>query len=170
MHRYLLTILLMLGFSASIMAQATDPAYVKKLDKLYKHSIPVIQPSELETAIRSVQHPIILDTRSPEEFEVSHIKGARFVDYSKFSKKDVEDLDRARPIVVYCTVGYRSERIGDKLAKLGFTTVYNLYGGIFEWVNQGYAVVDAHGKPTSKVHAYSEDWGQWMKQGEKVYK
>ena len=160
----------MLGFSASLMAQATDPAYVKKLDKLYKHSVPVIQPDDLHEIVTAGKEFTLLDTRSSAEFEVSHIKDARFIEYNKFNKKNVADLDRDQAIVVYCTVGYRSERIGDKLKKLGFKNVFNLYGGIFEWVNQGNTVVDANGNPTEKVHAFSKDWGKWLKTGEKIYK
>ncbi|MDF9798803.1 hypothetical protein OKW21_004066 [Catalinimonas alkaloidigena] len=44
-----------------------------------------------------------------------------------------------------------------------------MYGGIFEWVNQGQDVVDSSGQPTEKVHAYDRVWGIWLKQGEKVY-
>lgn len=159
----------MIGIDSSGFAQTTEPAYVKKLEELYKNSVPTIQAKDLSKAISNDQNPILLDTRSAAEFGVSHIKGARFVDYDKFSKKDVADIDLNRTVVVYCTVGYRSERIGEKLQKLGFKYVYNLYGGIFEWVNQGNNVVDANGNPTKKVHAYSEDWGKWLQKGEKVY-
>ena len=72
-------------------------------------------------------------------------------------------------MVVYCTVGYRSERIGEKLQKMGFQDVHNLYGGITEWVNQGHKVVDPEGNETPKVHTYSKDWGKWLKEGEKVW-
>ena len=160
----------MMGFAGTLSAQTTDPAYVEKLEKLYKNTVPILQPKGLETALKAEKKPILLDTRSPEEFAVSHIENARFIDFNRFNKSDVADLDRERPVVVYCTVGYRSERIGEKLEKLGFKTVYNLYGGIFEWVNQGHPVVDAQGNPTKKVHAFSEDWGKWLQKGEKIYR
>ena len=47
--------------------------------------------------------------------------------------------------------------------------VYNLYGGLFEWVNQGKEVVKPNGETTETVHAYSKSWGIWLKKGEKVY-
>ena len=50
-------------------------------------------------------------------------------------KYKVEDIARESTIVVYCSVGYRSEKIAEELDKLGFTNVSNLYGGIFEWIN-----------------------------------
>jgi rhodanese-related sulfurtransferase len=151
-------------------AQNTDAGYVKKLDKLYKHSVPVIQPADLQEAMNEDEKIILLDTRAPGEYAVSHLPGAEFVNYDKFNKKDFVDRDRSAKVVVYCTVGYRSERIGDKLKKMGFEDVHNLYGGIFEWKNQGHAVVDKKGEPTERVHAYNEDWGKWLQTGEKVYK
>lgn len=151
-------------------AQNTDAAYVKKLDRLYKHSVPVIQPADLKEAMDKEEKIILLDTRAPNEYAVSHIPGATFVNYDKFNKKEFADLDRSSKVVVYCTVGYRSERIGDKLKKMGFENVQNLYGGIFEWKNQGHDVVDKTGTPTERVHAYNQDWGKWLQTGEKVYK
>ncbi|MBC8047867.1 MAG: rhodanese-like domain-containing protein, partial [Fimbriimonadaceae bacterium] len=72
-------------------------------------------------------------------------------------------------IVVYCSVGYRSEKITEKLIAAGYTNVSNLYGGIFEWMNQENNIVDANGELTNKIHAYSKIWGVWLSEGEKVY-
>ena len=57
----------------------------------------------------------------------------------------------------------------EKLKAAGYRNVRNLYGSIFEWVNQDNPVVDNQGKPTQKVHAYSRTWGVWLNKGEKVY-
>jgi rhodanese-related sulfurtransferase len=149
--------------------QCTDPGYAAKLKSLYKGTVTTIQPADLARMVTGNRPPLILDTRSPREFEVSHIPTAKFVDYKRFSRNDVENQLRDRVVVVYCTVGYRSERIGEQLGRLGFQNVFNLYGGIFEWVNQGHALVDAKGNPTTKVHAYSEDWGKWLLKGEKIF-
>jgi hypothetical protein len=70
---------------------------------------------------------------------------------------------------VYCSVGYRSERIGEKLLKLGYTDVVNLYGGIFEWKNQGLDVYNSSNYPTDSVHTYNKSWGKWLVKGIKVY-
>ena len=163
-------ILLGIGFGSGLFGQSTDPAYVKKLEKLYQNTVDVIQPSELQTLLSAGQELLILDTRTEREFEVSHIPGATFVDFDSFRKKDWEKQSRDQKVVVYCSVGYRSERIGEKLQKMGFEDVTNLYGGIFEWKNQGYQVEDIQGQSTEDVHTYNEDWGQWLQSGNKVYK
>lgn len=159
---------LFLGFG--LQAQKTDPAYVKKLDEMYAETVPLVHPEDLQQLME--QHPdiVVLDTRTKREFEVSHIEGARFIDFDGFRKKDVADIPADAKVVVYCSVGYRSERIGEKLQKLGFGDVSNLYGGIFEWKNQGHDVVNKGGEETERVHTYNKDWGQWLNEGEKVYK
>ena len=51
---------------------------------------------------------------------------------------------------------------------MGYSAVYNLYGGIFEWKNQNQAVYRNH-KETEEVHAYNKMWGFWLDKGIKVY-
>jgi len=139
--------------------------YDEKLNSLYKNTVPLIDSKQLQEQ----QGVVILDTRSAKEYAVSHIKGASFLDYDQFKPKDVAHIDKDAKVVVYCSVGYRSERIGEKLLKMGFTDVQNLYGGIFDWVNNGHAVYGHTDAPTDSVHTYNEDWGQWLKKGIKVY-
>ena len=100
---------------------------------------------------------------------MSHLPNARWVGYDDFALDRVKDIPKAANVVTYCSVGYRSDKIGDKLKAAGYGNVHNLYGSLFEWVNQGNPVVDNTGKPTSRVHAFSRSWGIWLKKGEKVY-
>ncbi len=114
---------------------------------------------------------LLMDAREREEFEVSRIPHAQFVGYSQFNVREVlqQFPDKSQPIVVYCSLGVRSENIALQLKKAGYTKVYNLYGGIFEWKNEGFDVVDVEGNPTEKVHAYSKKWGVYLKKGTHVY-
>ncbi len=149
--------------------QTTDGAYALMLEGMYSNKVPLVKPAVLSKQLQSAtQQPLLLDTRTPEEYKVSHLAGARFVPYNKFNLSMVKDVPKDSPIVVYCSVGYRSERVGEQLKKAGYKNVQNLYGGIFEWVNQGYPVYNKDGK-TNQVHAYSKPWGVWLQKGEKVY-
>jgi rhodanese-related sulfurtransferase len=112
---------------------------------------------------------VFLDAREKREFEVSHIKNAIWVGYDDFNLIRVKNIPKGQKIIVYCSVGYRSEKIAGKLTKSGFINVSNVVGGIFEWANLGYPLVDSNGKPTEKVHAYDRIWGVWLNKGEKVY-
>jgi len=135
------------------------------LKTLLAHSVNEISVSEMVRRSEA----IILDARAKNEFDVSHIKGAVWVGYDGFSKNRVKDLDKENEVIVYCSVGYRSEIITEKLEKIGFSNVSNLYGGMFEWVNQDNDVVDNDGQITNKVHAFNQEWGIWLSKGEKVF-
>ena len=128
-------------------------------------------PKTEATTLNETHTPniVYLDAREKEEFDVSHIKGAIFVGYENFDITKLPKLTKDTKIVVYCSVGYRSEKIAEKLIQNGYTQTQNLFGGIFNWVNKGYLVYDANGKETQKIHGYNESWGKWLTKGEKVY-
>lgn len=139
------------------------------VDDLISRKVPVMSVETLKSKLDNGDKLVVLDSREKKEYTVSHIKNARYCGYKGFNKKAVAHLDRSTPIVIYCSVGYRSGKIGEKLKRMGFQHVANLYGGIFEWVNSGYPVYNATGK-TDQVHGYSPEWGKWLRRGEKVYK
>ena len=114
---------------------------------------------------------VILDAREEDEYQVSHIEGAKFIGFNTFSSETVraEIPEKETPIIVYCSLGIRSEEIGEKLKKAGFTNVQNLYGGIFEWSNNEYPVINEQEKETDSIHVFSKAWGKWLLKGEKVY-
>src|SRR5688572_23291740 len=136
-------------------------AFHKKLQSIYKLTVPLISSEKLNHLITKKARLLLLDTRNKEEYAVSHITGARHLNYRSFNPQKLDTLDRRYPIVVYCSVGYRSERIGEKLQAMGFKDVRNLYGGIFEWVNTGNPIIDETSNPTMQVHAYNKYWSQW---------
>ncbi len=111
-----------------------------------------------------------IDAREPEEFRVSHLPGALPLGYKSPDYAVLNDLDKDRPLVVYCTVGYRSERIAKELRERGFTRVYNLFGSLYAWKLAGYELVNAQG-PTEQLHTYNRKWGSFVPDsiGEKVY-
>lgn len=115
--------------------------------------------------------PLLLDVRGAEEYAVSHLPGAIRVDPGSDLPAWLDTVEHSRPIVAYCSVGYRSERYGRTLREAGFTEVHNLYGSLFEWVERGYGVVDSRGRPTAAIHTYNRRWGQWLTaaDAEKVY-
>jgi rhodanese-related sulfurtransferase len=136
----------------------------KTLEKLNNNSIPYISAEALKTE----KNNVILDTREKKEFNVSHLKNAIWVGYHNFNLEALTIKDKNTPIVVYCSIGVRSEDIGEKLAANGFTNVKNLYGGIFKWVENDYPIFDAQGNSTNRVHTFTKYWGKLLTKGEKV--
>ncbi len=112
---------------------------------------------------------ILLDARGYDEYRVSHLKGALHVGYDALNEQVLHGLDPNAEIVVYCSVGKRSEDVARIMRDRGFTQVYNLWGGLFDWVNQGGKIVDENGKDTNQVHPYNRIWGIWLTNCEKTY-
>lgn len=152
------------GCAQNIPADKPDvknPEFDQRLQRLLRFSTPLYSVHELRAQQDSVY---ILDTRSQEEFEVSHIPGARYLGYRSLQESTLDSIPKDAPIVLYCSVGYRSEKIGNRLRERGYSKVYNLYGSIFEWVNNGYSLVDPQGNPTNTIHTYNRNWSQWVDQ------
>ena len=157
--------LLSMFLSLFTAAQVQSSAYDLTLKTLLSHSVPEVSVSQL----KKMTNVMLLDAREQNEFQVSHIRGAQYVGYDQFEIKKLQPINKRQKIVVYCSVGYRSEKISEKLKEAGFLDVYNLYGGIFEWVNQDNEVVNEKGDVTKNIHAYNKAWGVWLNKGVKVY-
>ena len=157
------------GPEAGTAPTSPNVLYQQLLRSIYRHTVPTVPAAALARELRQPAPPLLLDVRTPAEFRVSHLAGARFVNADSVATAQFAGLDRTQPVVVYCSVGLRSERLGERLHALGFRQVRNLYGGLFEWVNEGHPVVNAAGT-TTDVHPYSTFWGTWLRRGRKVYK
>lgn len=142
-------------------ASVGSVSFDQELQKLLRFSVPLMHVATLHDQLKDVK---VYDTRELSEYQVSHLPGAIHAGFKDFDKSVFEEMDKTEPIVLYCSVGYRSEKIGEQLLKMGFEKVYNLYGSIFEWVNQGYAVESAPDSLTTKIHTYNEKWSQWVTQ------
>ena len=80
----------------------------------------------------------VLDVRSPDEFTEGHIKGAKNVNIlDKDFEKQLQTVDKTKPVLVHCQAGGRSTRSLPTLEKLGFTEVYHLDGGLNAWQKAG---------------------------------
>lgn len=84
----------------------------------------------------------VLDVRTPEEWAEGIISGAIKMNYyDKDFSKQLDKLDKTKPVYVYCKVGGRSGSAAKELEKKGFKLVYNLDGGIKAWDKAGYPTV-----------------------------
>lgn len=153
-------------FIGSVSAQEVkSTSYSIMLKGMLSHSVNEVSVENISTD----EKILFVDSRELQEYKVSRIKGALWVGYDSLDLSPLESIDKDQKVIVYCSVGYRSEKVAEKIQKMGFKDVSNLYGGIFEWKNQGKEVVDANNKPTERVHAFSKIWGIWLRKGKKVY-
>ncbi len=136
--------------------------------KVYvKQTVPTVNADSL-AKIGSNHNYVFLDSRDLVEYNISHLPNAIRVGYDDFAPERINQ-PKNTPILVYCTVGYRSEKIGEKLQALGYTNVKNLYGGIVAYKNAGGIVIDNDDMETQKVHCYSKSWSVWLDKGVRVY-
>ncbi len=163
----ILPFLIIILFSTAVLGQ-------KSIDKLLKkyntRSVSYISVTELRM-LQTHNKALILDSREEKEYKVSHLSAAENVGYDRF---DIEEFKKTHPnkdttIVVYCSVGIRSEDIGEKLQQAGYTNVKNLYGGIFLWKEKNFPVVDSTQTETQNIHTFDKIWGAYLKKGKKVY-
>ena len=88
--------------------------------------------------LRSEKDVVLLDVRTPEEFEAGHLPGAMNLPIAdeEFDEK-LADLDKDKTYLVHCAKGVRSERACRKMSKLDFKALYDLAGGLEAWKNAG---------------------------------
>lgn len=103
--------------------------------------------------------PLLLDVRTREEFDVSHLRNAVRVEPAAPSAIG-EPKERA--IVTYCSVGYRSGSFAEALRRAGYVNVVNLEGSIFQWANEGRPIY-RDGSQVQQVHPYNRTWGLLLK-------
>lgn len=103
-----------------------------------QHNKPVrLAAADFKQRLDTGSTKIIIDVRTPEEFATGYINGASNINVNDKNFKDqVSLLDKATPVYVYCKGGLRSATAVTTLQELGFTTVYDLKGGIMAWTNQ----------------------------------
>lgn len=122
-----------------------------------------IESIEAAEIIQS-KKPIIIDARTVEEFETSHLKNSIRFDESILSK-----LEKDQPILIYCTLGVRSNRLAKALSDAGYQEVYDMKDGILGWANQEYPLINNSGESTNQIHTYNKSFSPLLKKGTAVY-
>jgi len=157
------------GLFLTVAAFAFDPERdgMEGMRALVRERFPEVkqlQPAELAAWLADTNRaaPVLLDVRTKPEFALSHLAGARQVNPKAAVNELATTLPKDRPVVVYCSVGYRSSELAARLAKAGFTNVVNLEGSLFQWANEGRPVVSGD-RPAREVHPYNETFGRLLK-------
>ena len=98
-----------------------------------KYSYTQISMEEAIAMMEESTDYILLDVRTHEEFSELHIPGAICVPNEEIGTDEIPELpNKEQLILVYCRSGNRSKQASEKLAKLGYSNVYE-FGGIIDW-------------------------------------
>ena len=123
-----------------------------------------VTPEVFAEKIKATPNAQILDVRTPEEFASEHIDKATNINWlGDDFVTNVENLDKSKPVFVYCKSGGRSAKASAKLAELGFKTIYELQGGIMKWNAAGFS------KPSEKIVGMSsQEYAELLNSDKKV--
>ncbi len=128
-------LLLILALSILVTACSSDTT---------TQSIELVSPADAAQVIADDPAGlVVLDIRTPEEFNEARLADAIMVDfYADDFADQLDTLDKDVPYVMYCRTGNRSSDAVKTMKSLGFTEVYEIDGGIVNWYEQGYPVVN----------------------------
>jgi rhodanese-related sulfurtransferase len=112
--------------------------------QIINKNITVHQADSLIKARAGDKNFVILDIRTEMEYKKGHLANSFMINYLswKEGKKKLWMLDRDKAYLVYCKTGVRSAAALKKMKKRKFREVYNMLGGIEDWMEEGYPVVD----------------------------
>ena len=104
-------------------------------------SVELITVEEMDSLVQlgNVQ---LIDVRTQEEYNEGHIEGALNINfYDDNFEELIEQVDKSKPVAVYCGKGGRSAKCASYMKDAGFTKIYDLNGGITEWKFKGKELV-----------------------------
>ncbi|MEO8190728.1 MAG: rhodanese-like domain-containing protein [Acidobacteriota bacterium] len=119
----------------------TSPSHYKTLVDEAKARIRETTPEELLAGRQRGESPILVDVREDDEFRVDHAAGALHLSKGVL-ERDIETKipDPGTPVVLYCGGGSRSALAADALARMGYTDVRSMAGGMRRWRELGLPV------------------------------
>jgi len=133
-------------------------------------SVVMIDVNQLYQELNSKgEYYLLLDVRSPKEYAVSHIYQAHNAPNIEKALEILQAKSRQTPILVYCSLGYRSAELALELQNQGFSQVTNLAGSLFEWVDKDYPIYQGDNQ-VQKVHPYNLWWGRYLRSDYRSYR
>ena len=117
------------GLALAMLALGTLPASAG--------DVPVVKPQELLSAMKTDPKLLVLDVRTPKEYDSGHVPGAINVPYDQLPNRLAEVRDRAPDrVVVYCETGGRAAKAEKTLQDAGVQNVQHLEGDMRGWRKQ----------------------------------
>lgn len=154
---------------AALAAAAEPPAEEDRWEQTLRlvretfPDVPQMSTERLAGLLEQGERVVLLDARSAEEFDTSHLNGALRAEDVRSARDILEGRREESIVVVYCSVGYRSSRLAQQLRSRGIDNVFNLEGSLFKWANEGRPVY-TDTRQVRSVHPFDEDWGELLEE------
>lgn len=145
MNRFILRILLTsLSITAVfLVAGCSAVSDEADADTATDDAIRIVHPDTAVDLLDDGTDRVLIDVRTPEEFDESHLDGALLIDFYRDDfEAALSELDRDQAYVIYCRSGNRSGQARELMAELGFTDVADIDGGIVAWEAEGLPTVE----------------------------
>ncbi|MEL4898399.1 rhodanese-like domain-containing protein [Crocosphaera sp. Alani8] len=122
-----------------------------------------ISTEELVTLLedKNRESPLLLDARTPLEYAVSHLKGAYFLPHDVSKIEPFVEVPLSTTIITYCSVGYRSAILAQRLQKMGYEKVFNLQGSLFFWFSENRPIF-CEQEVVPFIHRFDLFWSFWL--------
>ncbi|AUC77576.1 MULTISPECIES: rhodanese-like domain-containing protein [unclassified Olleya] len=99
--------------------------------------IKTVSPEEMQTLLQ-LDNVQLVDVRTAKEHEAGYIAMSQNIDFmSPTFDKDIQTLDKEKPVMLYCQKGGRSAKCAEKMIDLGFKKIYDMKGGFSKWEHEG---------------------------------
>jgi len=125
------------SFSGLLILASLLAVSLAQADGDSQESVITIEASAAKDFVARHDNAVIMDVRTPVEYEMSHITGSVNVDVQdEFFEEMVAELDPSKTYIVHCTknpADGRSSRALETLKSLGFKHLYSLEGGYVAW-------------------------------------
>jgi rhodanese-related sulfurtransferase len=126
-------LLTILGIAILLMATSCE-------EDVSKGEVKLVTAEEMQTLLEQKDVQLV-DVRTPEEYKEGYIANSQNIDFnSPTFEKDIEKLDKTKPVILYCKAGGRSLKCSQKLLDAGFIKIYDLEGGITQWKFKGFDI------------------------------
>ena len=122
-----------------------------------------LSAEEFATKIKQTPGAIILDVRTPEEFNGGFIADARNIDYNSSGfLTEIETLDKTKPYFVYCLSGGRSKSAANYMRNHGFREVYDMKGGTMAWTKNDLELTTTSAQKVTTDKISAEEYGRMI--------
>jgi len=154
------SILLVLTSPVELPAASSWPDVRQEIAKRFPE-VPVLTIPKLADWLADTARPqpLIIDVRTRAEYDISHLPNAIWAGTVQLQTEALKQSAPDRPVVFYCSVGWRSGQAAARWVKSGRRGLFNLEGSIFQWANEGRPLTDAQGKGVSVVHPVNKSSG-----------
>lgn len=145
--------------TAAVAAAPTWESVTREIARRFPDVVQ-LEPQALGDWLADAQRepPLLIDVRAPAEFAVSHLPGAVRAETEAEQAAVLRAVPPDRPVVFYCSVGWRSSAAAAHWQAAGRKQVFNLAGSTFRWANEGRSL-ERDGQSVQVVHPYNRSWG-----------